>query len=118
MNYESIETDVLLSQVREITEVLKNRLDEGEPKAKEAYSKIDELSSIMGVDNMKRHYTLIVSTDGTSFDVEWHNQDGEFGEGYRRNDSGTGIPEEELLNRNPTLWLYNLKIGKYDLTQF
>jgi len=118
MDYENMETDELLSQVKKIAEVLKNRLDEGEAKAKESYSKIDELSSVMGVDGMKRHYTLIVSTDGIGFDCEWHNQDGEIGKGYKRNDGGTGIPEEELLNRNPTLWLFNLKMGKYDLMQF
>ena len=118
MDYENMETDVLLSQVKEIAEILKNRLDEGEAKAKEAFSKIDELSSVMDVDGMKRHYTLTVSTDDIGFDCEWHNQDGEFGKGYSRNDGGTGIPEEELLSHNPALWLFNLKMGKYDLTQF
>lgn len=72
----------------------------------------------MDVDNMKRRCVLTVSPDDSAFDVEWHNQNGEFGNGYRRNDGGTGIPEEELLSRNPTLWLYNLKMGKYDLTKF
>lgn len=117
-DYTNIETDALLSQVKEIAEVLKERLDEGESKAKELSDKIDELSSVMDADGMKRHYTLIVSTDDVSFDVEWHNQTGEFGKYYSRNDGETGIPEEELLERNPALWLFNLQMGKYDLTKF
>ena len=34
MDYENIETDVLLTQVKEIAKVLKSRLEEGESEAK------------------------------------------------------------------------------------
>lgn len=34
MDYENIEIDVLLTQVKEIAKVLKSRLEEGEPEAK------------------------------------------------------------------------------------
>ncbi len=112
---DSLKTDELLAQVKEIAAELKKRAERGE--AKEAVGTIEELSSVMAVDNMKRRYVLIVSTDDVSFDVEWHNQDGGFGKGYKRRDGGTGIPEEELLNRNPTLWLCNLKMGKYDVME-
>lgn len=115
-DYSTIKTDDLWSMADSILVELEKRITEEQAWSREAEEMKNLLGRIFSHED-EETYRLEITVEANGFCIEWKTEDSVFVEDWRRTDGGFGVPDKRLLERNPTLWLLNLKLGKYRVEQ-
>ena len=113
----NMETDDLLSMADKVLTEIERRMELEELEEEDAERSMELLKRIIGGESGQEVYTLEVTIEDNGFCLEWKAGDKGFVQDWQRTDGGKGAPDEDLLKRNPTLWLMNIKLGKYEAEQ-
>lgn len=116
MDYSVMKTDVLWTMADSILSEIEKRIEEEQEWCREAEETKNLLDRIFSHED-EETFRLEITIEANGFCIEWMSGESGFIENWKRTDGGLGVPDKKLLERNPTLWLLNLKLGKYKIEQ-